>query len=127
MPKAASVAIFSGDHVLLIKRARAPYANYWTLPGGKLEPGETIEACARREIIEELGIALDALTPVCQIPGSAAYMLQVYAALWSGPPPAPGDEIADWQWATLSDAALLMTTPGLCDVLALAVHHLNKS
>ena len=63
MPKlrpAASVAIFDADTVLLIRRAFAPLAGVWTLPGGRAEPGESAETCARREIEEELGLALGA-------------------------------------------------------------------
>jgi len=40
--------------VVLVKNRR----NEWELPGGKLEPGETLEACVAREIAEELGLAV---------------------------------------------------------------------
>ena len=57
-PNAASVAIVREGKVLLIKRAYAPYQHLWTLPGGRIEPGETIEQCAIREIAEELGLTI---------------------------------------------------------------------
>ena len=38
------------DRVLLIQRNRAPSEGLWTLPGGRLEPGETLEQCAIREV-----------------------------------------------------------------------------
>lgn len=39
--------------VLLIKRKRPPFAGYWAIPGGFVEPGEPLEAAARRELEEE--------------------------------------------------------------------------
>ena len=42
--------------VLLIRRARDPYAGYWALPGGFVEPDETLEQGALRELQEETGL-----------------------------------------------------------------------
>lgn len=43
--------------VLLIRRANAPFKDRWALPGGFLDPGEDLDACARRELAEETGVA----------------------------------------------------------------------
>lgn len=43
--------------LLLIERAAPPFAGSWALPGGFLEIGEDLEACARRELEEETGIS----------------------------------------------------------------------
>ena len=54
---AADVCLFrqkNGElQVLLIRRAKAPFAGCWALPGGRLEADETIDACAARELLEE--------------------------------------------------------------------------
>lgn len=42
--------------VLLIERSKPPFQQHWALPGGFLESGETMEACAKRELQEETGL-----------------------------------------------------------------------
>jgi len=44
------------DRVLLLKRAIRPFLGSWTLPGGHVEYGETVEKAIKREVKEELGI-----------------------------------------------------------------------
>ena len=61
---AVGVLIDADDRFLLTSRpAGKVYAGYWEFPGGKLEPGESVEAALRRELHEELGIAIDAVEP----------------------------------------------------------------
>ncbi len=45
--------------VVLVKRRFEPLAGEWSLPGGKLEVGETLEAAIAREIVEETGLVVD--------------------------------------------------------------------
>ena len=51
---AASVAVFRSGEVLLVKRAKPPFL--WSLPGGRVEHGETLRAAALRELHEETGV-----------------------------------------------------------------------
>ena len=53
---AASLAVFRDGRVLLASRTQPPLANLFTLPGGKVELGETLEAAALRELMEEVGV-----------------------------------------------------------------------
>jgi 8-oxo-dGTP diphosphatase len=49
-----------GRFLLTSRPQGKPYAGYWEFPGGKLEPGESVEAALRRELHEELGIGIGA-------------------------------------------------------------------
>lgn len=49
-----------GDFLLTTRPAGKVYAGYWEFPGGKLEPGESVEAALARELHEELGLEIDA-------------------------------------------------------------------
>jgi len=53
---AASAVLFRGEAVLLVERDRGHAEGLWSLPGGKIEAGETAEAAARREVEEETGL-----------------------------------------------------------------------
>ena len=48
----------SGDRVLAVERGYGEFKGGWEFPGGKVEPGESPEEAIRREIMEELGIAI---------------------------------------------------------------------
>jgi 8-oxo-dGTP diphosphatase len=48
--------IFRGDEVLLVKRGRSPALGKWSIPGGLVELGESLEAAVRREVLEEVGL-----------------------------------------------------------------------
>ena len=61
---AVGVLIDGDGRFLLTSRPKGKvYAGYWEFPGGKLEPGETVEAALRRELHEELGITIGAVEP----------------------------------------------------------------
>ncbi|NET70840.1 MAG: 8-oxo-dGTP diphosphatase MutT [Sphaerospermopsis sp. SIO1G2] len=59
--KIIGVAVIWNDKQQILIDRRLPQgtmANFWEFPGGKLEPGETVEECIKREILEELGITI---------------------------------------------------------------------
>jgi ADP-ribose pyrophosphatase YjhB (NUDIX family) len=117
LPNAASIALVNKRDVLLIQRARAPMKDLWTLPGGRMEPGETPEECAQREVKEELGLFAFALRPV-RLLQVQQYRLQVFATEgFEGEiAPNPG-EIRAWRWVKIEQIWGLKTTIDLGDVL----------
>lgn len=117
-PNAASVALIDRDKVLLIQRARAPYFGLWTLPGGRLEPGETPEDAAAREILEEVGLRCFALRPIRRMfPGEGRFVLQVFATEAFEGEIVASDEVTDYRWVRLDEVGRFKTTDGLRDVL----------
>ena len=58
--------VFDADRVLLVKRAHEPLKGEWSLPGGAVELGETLEAAVAREVLEETGLAVD-VGPVVEV------------------------------------------------------------
>jgi ADP-ribose pyrophosphatase YjhB (NUDIX family) len=52
------IVSFPDNTILLVKRATVVFKGYWALPGGKVEPGESIEQAAVREVQEETGLAV---------------------------------------------------------------------
>jgi ADP-ribose pyrophosphatase YjhB (NUDIX family) len=58
--------IVQDGKVLLVKRKYEPLAGQWSLPGGAVEVGETLEACLAREMLEETGLAVS-VGPVIEV------------------------------------------------------------
>lgn len=102
------VVAFDGDRVLLVRRGRAPRLGQWSLPGGAQQLGETTEAAARRELLEEAGIAVGKLTLAAVIDAVSRdeaggvrfhYTIIDYAARWVGGVACAGDDAAAVAWA----------------------------
>lgn len=129
LPFAASVALLRRQDVLLIQRQRAPSEGLWTLPGGRLEPGETAEQAAAREVKEELGLSVFALRPVKTVLLGKArdFPLAVFATegFEGGILPDPL-EVRDWRWVRAGQLSGLRTTFDLEDVLEAAFRMFDR-
>lgn len=97
---AVGVICLRGDEVLLIRRGQPPRLGEWSLPGGRVEPGETLRQAARRELTEETGVTAE-LGPLIDVvdgifPESGRhYVLIDFAAHWQSGEPVAGDDAAD--------------------------------
>jgi 8-oxo-dGTP diphosphatase len=125
----ASVACFREGHVLLAARGRAPLEGLYSLPGGLVEPGETLAEAALRELREEVGVEaklIGFLVPVEVIERDPEgrvrlhMVVAAHAARWVSGEPQTGPEARDVRWVTHAELDSLPTTPGLAAVLARA-------
>lgn len=124
---AASVAIVRRADLLLIQRNRPPSAGLWTLPGGRLEPGETPEQCAIRELKEELGLDVFGLRKLIVL-RHGPYRLQTFATqTYDGEIAAAPTEIRAWRWMQPHHLGSMPTTPGLGDVVEAAFRIFDRS
>ncbi len=106
------VVLLRGDAVLLVQRGRAPALGAWSLPGGAQELGETAEAAARRELLEETGLQAGALTLVAHVDSihrdadgriEYHYTILDFGARYAGGEAVPGDDVSALAWVRLDD------------------------
>lgn len=118
---AASAAIFRGGTVLLAERGGGPRRGYWSLPGGKVEPGERALAAAVREIREETGLEvaiaglLDVHDVIIRGHGGgleAHYVLSVYYGTCDTGEPVAATDISDARFVPLAEVARYRLTEG---------------
>lgn len=122
---AVSAAIFRDGRVLLVRRARSPGRGFWSLPGGRVEFGESLEDAVQREVMEEtgLGITVAGLAgwrEVLPPPGAAGaghYVVMSFAARWHAGEASLNDELDDFAWVDPAAPDARKTTEGLFDVI----------
>jgi 8-oxo-dGTP diphosphatase len=102
------VVLLRDTQVLLIRRGTPPRQGEWSLPGGGQELGETVEHCARRELLEETGCTAGPLTLIDVIDAirhdeagrvQFHYTLVDFAARWEAGEPRAGGDCTDVAWA----------------------------
>ena len=107
--------------LLLIKRGHAPGAGLWSLPGGRIEPGETDAEALVREMREETGLVIEAgqLIGTVRRPAQDGGLLDIrdYAATVTGGTLRAGDDAADARWVAVSELEILPITEGLVEAL----------
>ena len=85
--------VWKDGKLLITKRPEGSHlAGYWEFPGGKQEPGESLEACLEREFREELGMEVKAVNPLLQIDhdyGTKAITLHLFHCSWLNGKPVP--------------------------------------
>jgi ADP-ribose pyrophosphatase YjhB (NUDIX family) len=108
--------------LLMIKRGHDPGAGLWSIPGGRIEPGETDAEALVREMIEETGLTVEVGRLIGRVrrPGLSGAVVDIrdYAATVTGGTLRPGDDAADARWVAPAELESLDITEGLIDALA---------
>jgi 8-oxo-dGTP diphosphatase len=107
--------------LLLIRRGHAPHTGRWTLPGGRVEPGETPEQAIEREVLEETGLTVRAGAVIGRVvlagEGVRYDVVDLVCTLAGPPVPVAGDDATDAVFADAATLARLPCTPRLVDTL----------
>lgn len=121
---AVSAVLVDDDRLLMVRRGHGAAAGTWAVPGGRVEPGETLAEAVVRELQEETG-----LEGIC---GRSIGMLEVLpdderpehfvivgfeVSILESAEPQAGDDAAEARWVDLGDVAELQLAPGLAEFL----------
>ena len=106
---AVGVVCLRGEEVLLVRRGRPPRLNEWSLPGGRVEFGETVAGAALRELHEETGVEAELLGLLGVVDGvfpeiGRHYVLIDYLARWTAGEPRAGDDAAEAAFFPMDEA-----------------------
>ena len=124
---AVGAVVIDYDRLLLVRRGRGPAAGFWSIPGGKVEHGETLAEAVTRELREETGLEgfcgsflgyAELLTE-----DDAGQLLDHHVALdfevtvVGDEEPVAGDDAAEVRWVDLHEVGEQRLAPGLAEFL----------
>jgi 8-oxo-dGTP diphosphatase len=118
--------IFQGGHILMAQRGKQPLQGWWSLPGGALELGESLEDAVCREVLEETGLVVrpvklfEVFERIIRDDAGAPeyhYVLIDYVCDVTGGELRPGDDVCRVAWVRRGDLADLQITEGTLAVI----------
>ncbi len=112
--------VFAGDQVLLVKRGRPPAQGIWSIPGGAVEVGESLQEALKRELMEETGVSIE-VGPLVEVvertlrdaEGKVEYHYVILDYLCSAAPvdPRAGSDAAEARWVPFDELSQAELTP----------------
>jgi ADP-ribose pyrophosphatase YjhB (NUDIX family) len=133
---AVSAAIIRGGKALIVRRARTPALNLYTLPGGAVELGESLTEAVVREVREETSLSIEpvalaghreVITRDAQGKIERHFVILCFAARWLAGETTLNDELDDARWIDQSELGAYRTTEGLAGIIAAAAKLLDQA
>ena len=133
---AVSAAIFRAGRVLIVRRGVPPMQGIYTLPGGGVELGETLEQAVMREVREETGLAIEPLSLVGYRQVIARdsegkierhFVILPFAARYLAGEISLNAELAEAKWLLPAELSRLKTTEGLAEIVIAAGERIAAS
>ena len=119
-----SAVVRRGDALLVVQRGHGPGVGRWAVPGGRVEPGETLAAAVEREVAEETGLTVRCgrlIGAVERLDADDHFVILAHAAELvadgASATPRAGDDAAVARWVPIEALASLDLVPGLLDFL----------
>jgi 8-oxo-dGTP diphosphatase len=118
--------IFRRDRILMAQRGKQPLQGWWSLPGGALELGESLEDAVCREVLEETGLVVrpvqlfEVFERIMRDDAGASeyhYVLIDYVCRVTGGTLCPGDDVCSVEWVRRADLPKLQITEGTLAVI----------
>lgn len=117
---AVGAVVVDDQRLLMVQRNREPGKGLWSVPGGRLESGEYLDAAVAREVKEETGldVSVGQLLGILEVVGDPHYVILDFVATVNGEAaPVAGDDVADVRWVPLDEVSALDCTPRFCETL----------
>jgi mutator protein MutT len=122
IPCVGAVVIDDDGRILLVRRANPPAQGMWSIPGGRVEPGESDEQAVVRELREETGLmgvaGREVGTVLREAPSGGTYVIRDFVVAVGQPASVvAGDDASDARWVAMDELQSMATSPGLIDAL----------
>lgn len=119
----SGIAFNRQQEVLLIRRDQPPARGLWSIPGGKLEPGESLVEACQREFEEETGLKIRIVSLAALVERRVESFHYVIADFLveliddRNPIPIAGTDVSEARWITLNRLGDYETVPGLAEII----------
>jgi 8-oxo-dGTP diphosphatase len=121
IPCVGAVVLDEQGRLLMIQRGHDPGAGLWSIPGGRIEPGETDAQALVRELLEETNLQVKVGNLIGRVQrqglGGAVIDIRDYTATVTGGTLRAGDDAAGARWVATAELARLDVTEGLIEAL----------
>ena len=134
--RAAAIIVRDGRVLMVHERSlRDGSREWWTLPGGGIETGESVTDAVRREVLEETGISIEPVAlagyrevitrdDANRVQGH--FVILAFAARWVAGEPRLNEEISEARWIRPAGLRDLTTTEGLAEIVAAAFELIER-